>query len=470
MTAPIVDRPEIAQLLDLDPDDREKVLGSMSQDDAERILREWKLWARPKQLAPPGTWRAWLRMAGRGEGKTRSGAEWVHEKARTSKTGRGALIAPTYSDARDVMIEGVSGLLETAPRGFAPVFEPSRWRLIYPNGVRVKVFSAEKPNRLRGPQHEFIWIDEVAAFQYPREVYDMAMFGLRIGPNPQCMITTTPKPIELLVDLTSRAVMCTELRTARPGDEILQRAIGVALSAGTTYENRANLAASWFSDIISRYEGTRLGDQELLALLLTDVPGALWNTELLQRNRIVPLDAQGKVVDVKDAIGSILPDMHRIVVAIDPPARSKGTVSEAGIVAAGRGMNKHGYVLADRSGVMSPEKWARTAIDLYYELEADRIIAEINNGGEMVEHTIKSVDPKVPVKVVTATRGKMVRAEPIAAFDEQGKIHHVGTFGAMESQMCTWVPDSGLASPDRMDARVWALSDLMLRPGGIVVA
>lgn len=477
MTAPpVVDLPAIAWLLGLPEAEREKFIADLSDDEAEALLHDWRLWARPKQLAPPGQWRVWLRMAGRGEGKTRSGAEWMHEMAKESVTGRLALLAPTYSDARDTLIEGESGILATAKPDFTPVFEPSRWRVVWPNGCKAKVFSAEKPNRLRGPQHEAAWIDEIAAFQYPTEVYDMLMFGLRIGPNPRCMITTTPKPIELLVRLSQRAVMCTALRSADEHSDLLKRAISVVISVGSSYENRANLAESWFTDIVSQYEGTRLGDQELLGILLTDVPGALWTQETIERNRIklVATDEKGsRVVDIHDALegeGSLLPPMQRIVVAVDPPARSTSTSSECGICVAGRGTNKHGYMLADRSGRMSPEKWARAAIDAYHEFKADRIIAEDNNGGEMVEHTIKSVDPSVPVKRITASRGKVVRAEPIAAYDEQGKIHHVGTFGACESQMTTWVPDSGLPSPDRMDARVWAFSDLMLKQGGIVVA
>lgn len=479
MTAPAFripsDAPEIAKrLLSLEPEKRAQLLTLLTDAEARSILHDWSLWARPKQLAPPGRWRAWLRMAGRGEGKTRSGAEWINDKAERSKTGRLFLLAATYSDARDTMIEGESGILEVARPAFRPVFEPSRWRLIYPNGCKVKVFSAEKPNRLRGPQHEAGWIDELAAFQYPTEVYDMAMFGLRIGDNPQVMITTTPKPIELLVRLVSRAVVCTDLRAAPPESELLRRAISVVISVGTSYENRANLAESWFSDIISSYEGTRLGDQELLGVLLTDVPGALWNQKMIEDNRIKLRDPQGRIISVLQALndhpGEYLPEMQRIVVAVDPPARSTAGSSEAGIVVAGKGVNRHGYMFEDLSGRMSPNKWASVAIKAFYDYKADKIIAERNNGGEMVESTIKGVDPDVPVKLVDATRGKVVRAEPIASLDEQGKIHHVGTFGACESQMTTWTPDSGLPSPDRMDARVWAFTELMTKSGTVVVA
>jgi phage terminase large subunit-like protein len=273
------------------------------------------------------------------------------------------------------------------------------------------------------------------------------MFGLRIGDNPQCMITTTQKPIELLIKLVKDAVLCTDLRTSPEGSELLRRAISVVISVGSSYENRANLAESWFTDIVSQYEGTRLGDQELKGLLLTDVPGALWTTALLDKNRL--------------GLSAPLPDFERVVVAVDPPASSSSTSSEAGIIGAARGVNKHGYVLADRSGRMKPHEWAKAAVTLFRELHADKIIAEMNNGGEMVEATIKAYDPNVPVKLVWASRGKVTRAEPIATLDEKGKIHHVGTFGALEAQMTTWTPDSGLASPDRYDARVWALTELM---------
>lgn len=455
-------RPRIAWLLDLPVEQREAFLDSLSDDEMATLAHDWELWARPKQLAPPGKWRVWMRMAGRGEGKTRSGAEWIIEKARHSKTGRLFLVAPTFTDARDTMVEGESGILACSPRDFMPEFQAARWRLVWPNGVRAKVFSAEKPNRLRGPQHEAGWIDEVAAFQYPTEVYDMVMFGLRIGENPQCMITTTPKPIELLVKLMKDALLCTDLRVAPADSELLQRSISVVVSVGTSYENRANLAESWFSDIVSQYEGTRLGDQELMGVLLTDVPGALWSGETLERNRI-KLMRDNKVITVHEAISlKMLPDFERIVVAVDPPATSKNTSAEAGITVGARGVNKHGYLLADRSGRMKPEQWARAAVEAFHEFGADKIVAEANNGGEMVEHTIKTVDASVPVKLVHATRGKVVRAEPIAALDSQGKIHHVGTFGALESQMTTWTPDSGLASPDRYDSRVWLFTELML--------
>lgn len=445
----------IEQLLGLPMSDRLAVIEKMTNDEALSVLYDWRVWARPKQIAPPGKWTTWLNMCGRGYGKTRTGAEWTNGKARTSKTGRGALVGQTYSDIVDTMIEGESGILACASPDFRPEFKRAKQRVVWPNGAQAKCFTAEKPRRLRGPQHEFVWGDEIASWQYPREAHDQIMFGLRIGPHPQLLYTTTPKPIELLVELMKEAVICWDLRDAQRGAAILQRSIGVVVSTGSSYENASNLSEEWFNRTIRPYEGTRLGDQEIMARLLTDVPGALWKRELLDQLRVRHIDP--------------LPEFKRIVVACDPAVTSAVTSSETGIIVAAKGINGHAYVLNDRSGRYTPNGWARELVNAYHHFDADRIIAEINNGGELVKLNVHTLDANVAYRGVTASRGKTVRAEPVAALYEQGKVHHVGTFGLLESQMTTYVPDSGLASPDRMDALVWAITDLMLGKQGAFV-
>lgn len=362
-------------------------------------------------------------MAGRGWGKTRTGAETVAEWVRSGKCRRIALVAPTAADARDVMIEGESGLLNVGQPQERPTYEPSKRRLTWPNGAIATVFSADKPDRLRGPQHDGAWADEIAAWRYP-EAWDQLMFGLRLGDDPRVVATTTPRPIPLIKELV-------ESDTTH-------------VVRGSTYDNRANLAPAFFEKIIARYEGTRLGRQELYAEILTDVPGALWNRSMIEIGRVAKPPTT----------------LRRIVVSIDPAASANEDSAETGIIVAGIGEDGHGYVLEDVSLTASPDKWARQAVSAFYVHGADRIVAEVNNGGDMVEHTLRTVDRTVPYKAVRASRGKEIRAEPVAALYEQGRIHHVGYFGPLEDQLCTWLP--GEKSPDRLDALVWALTELML--------
>jgi len=365
-------------------------------------------------------WRYWLVMAGRGFGKTRTGAEMVRRWVRDYPLVN--LIGATADDVRDIMVEGESGILAICPPGERPEYRPSKRRLDWPNGARSLLFTADEPERLRGKQHMKLWADELAAWRYP-EAWDQAMFGLRLGDNPQAVITTTPKPVKAVRDLLKDAHTVTY--------------------TGTTYENRANLAEAFYNAIITKYEGTRLGRQELLAEILDDVPGALW-----KRDRIDDL----RVTD--------LPNMTRIVVAIDPAVSTTDESSETGIVVAGVGKDGHGYVLDDLTVKASPHEWATRAVNAYHDYQADRIVAEVNNGGDMVEHTVRTVDRRVSFKQVRASRGKLTRAEPVAALYEQGKVHHLGVLSQLEDQMCSWVP--GDTSPDRMDALVWALTELML--------
>lgn len=390
------------------------------------LLYEWRFWARPNQL-PPENWRhVWLILAGRGFGKTRTGAETVRWLVETGQAKRIALVAPTAADARDVMVEGESGILAVSRPDFKPEYEPSKRRITWPNGAVAYTYSAEEPDRLRGPQHDFAWCDELAAWKYPDDTWDNLIFGLRLGDNPRVVVTTTPKPIPLVRKLVNDPE--------------------TVVTRGSTYENAANLPPSFLKEIRDKYEGTRLGRQEIFAEILDDVPGALWTRSMLDDLR------------VKKA-----PELVRVVVAIDPAVSSGEDSDETGIIVAGKGADGHGYVLDDLTCRMSPDGWATRAVNAYYKHEADRIVAEVNNGGDLVEATIRTVDRKIPYKAVRASKGKRTRAEPIAALYEQGKIHHVGSFPLLEDQMCNFTPDGYDGSPDRVDALVWALTELMLK-------
>jgi predicted phage terminase large subunit-like protein len=432
--------PSNVSLIDWLAEHEPNLLKGLSDADAEDLLHDWRAWARDEQTAPPGDWQVWAYIAGRGSGKTRSGAEWVREKVKAGSS-RIALIAPTAADARDVMIEGESGLLSVCWSGDRdhrgqitgrPLYEPSKRRLTWQNGAVATAFSADEPDRLRGPQFDTAWADEVAAWNYAQEAWDMLMFGLRLGDNPQAMVTTTPRPIPLVRQIVAAST--------------------TKVTRGSTYANRANLAASYLDKIVTRYEGTRLGRQELLGEILDDVPGALWTRAMID--------------DAKR--GVVLPDMQRVVVAIDPSgtAGAEDDGDSVGIVVAGKGVDGLGYVLADRTCKLSPALWARRAVDAAEEFRADRIVAERNFGGAMVEAVIRTASARVPYREVTASRGKIVRAEPIAALYEQGRIKHVAGMEAMEDQMCAFTADGyvGDGSPDRADALVWALTELMLAP------
>ena len=336
--------------------------------------------------------------------------------------GRFAIVAATTSDARDVIVEGESGFLAICPPWARPVYEPTKRRLTWPNGARATLYSAEEPNRLRGPQHDGALADERAAWKYD-ESWDMLMFGLRSGPNPQAAITTTPRPSKWLKELIASDTTVT--------------------TGGSTYENRANLAPQFFDRIVAKYEGTRLGRQELWAQILEDNPNALWQLARIDELRV-----------------SAAPDLVRVVVGVDPSATGKASSDEAGIITAGIGPDGDAYILSDDSLRASPHGWGSKAVMAYHTYSASRILAEVNNGGDMVELTIRTVDDAVPYKAVHASRGKRTRAEPVAALYEQGRVHHVGAFSKLEDEMCEWVP--GDASPNRMDALVWALTELML--------
>ena len=394
---------------------------------------QWPFWARPEQLAPEGSWTSWIFCAGRGAGKTRSGSEWIRQKVKEG-CGRISLISPTAGDARDVMVEGESGILSVCWDGdFSnsgehlgrPAYEPSKRRLTWANGAQASLFSAEEPERLRGPQSDAIWADELAAWSRMQDTWDMAVLGLRLGDRPQAMVTTTPKPTKLLRFLLSDS-----------------RSV---VTRGSTFDNAANLAPSFLEAIRDRYEGTRLGRQELFAEILDDFPGALWTRGMFRD------DAP--------------PDMARVVVGVDPSGASGAEGSDAdsiGIVVAGKGVDGRFYVIEDATCSLSPEGWGRRAVDRYRAHSADKIVAERNYGGDMVASVLRTADQNAPIRLVTASRGKAVRAEPIAALYEQGRVSHASGLDALEDQMLQMTLSGfvGEGSPDRVDALVWALTDL----------
>jgi phage terminase large subunit-like protein len=395
-----------------------------------RVLLDWTLWARPDQLPPEGDhWRNWLILGGRGSGKTRSGAEWVRaiahgEWGETAK--RIALIAPTHAEARLVMIEGQSGLLSVHGLEERPLYESSKRTITWANGTIAQIFSADDYDGLRGPQFDAAWCDELAKWKYADQAWDMLQFALRLGENPVAVITTTPRPIKILKRLLSDA--------------------GTVVTRATTYANRQNLAKPFMQAVLDRYAGTKLGRQELNGELIEDNPDALFKRETLELNRIRQY-----------------PTLKRIVVAVDPPAGFGKTSNACGIVCVGLGIDGRGYVLDDASVQgLRPAKWAARIVALYHARKADRVVAEINQGGAMVEQVLREVDEDISFRAVHATRGKKARAEPVAALYEQGRISHVGSFPELEDEMCNVIGE-GANSPDRLDALVWAVSDLMLK-------
>lgn len=423
----------LESLRSLPPKALQETIESLSEPEAAALLYDWELWARPEQLEPPGDWDTWLIMAGRGAGKTRSGAEWVRQQVAAGKR-RIALVARTAADARDVIVEGESGILSVCPPWDRPEYEPSKRRLTWANGAIATTYSAEEPDTLRGPQHDAAWADELAAWKYP-ETWDMLQFGLRLGSRPRVVATTTPKPVRTVRDL---------LKSSR-----------TVVTRGSTFDNAANLAPSFLEAIRQRYEGTRLGRQELHGELLDDVPGALWTRANLDQYRLPTWFPH---------------DIHRIVIGLDPAVTSGEDSDMTGIVGVGKRFDGHLVAIADRSCRLSPDGWARRAVLLFDELKADCIVAEVNNGGDLVTRVIKSVardmGRNIAVKAVSASRGKRTRAEPIAALYEQGRVHHVPGLEDLEDQMCSYTPDGYDGSPDRVDALVWAATELTERGGG----
>ena len=402
------------------------------QHTAATLYSDWQLEARYSQLPPEGDWNIWLILAGRGFGKTHTGARDAALFALQNPQTQVAVVVPTFGDIRRVAFGGPSGILSFLPKelllqGRGQGYNATGQEIRLWNGSKIMGFSATEPDRLRGPQFHHAWCDEIAAWRYP-ETFDQLMFGLRLGEDPKCTITTTPKPTKLVKSLLARKRTC--------------------VTRGTTFENKANLAEAAIQQLEERYGGTRLGRQELYAEVLEDVEGALWSYQMIEDERM-------KMDEI--------PEMQRVVVGIDPAVTHSADSDETGIVVAGRGVDDRFYVLSDRSVKASPDGWMREAIDAFYLHDADKIIAEVNNGGDLVERLLRTIDSNVAYKKVTATRGKMVRAEPIAALYEQKRVSHVGNFDILETQMCEYNGEG--SSPDRMDALVWALTELSRSSG-----
>jgi phage terminase large subunit-like protein len=422
----------------LSPARKAEVLASLTAGDRAALDASWPLAARDDQLPPPGDWTVWLMLGGRGAGKTRAGAEWIRAlalgrpHAGGPSAARMALVGETLADAREVMVEGVSGLLAIHPPRERPAWSPARRRLEWPSGAVAQLFSAEDPESLRGPQFDAAWADEVAKWRHADATFDMLQFGLRLGPAPRQVVTTTPRPVPLVRRLIAdRRTVVTRARTA---------------------DNAANLAPTFLSAIVDRYAGTRLGRQELDGELVEDRPDALWTRAELEAVRLT-----GR------------PALSRIVVAVDPPASARRRSDACGIVAAGLDPDGRAVVIADASREAArPEVWAATAVALYHAERADRLVAEVNQGGDMVASVIAQVDPSVPVVPVRATRGKWLRAEPVAALYARGRVRHAGVFRELEDEMADFGLDglSGGRSPDRLDALVWAITALLVDPAG----
>lgn len=424
------------------PEGRAQLFADLTEEFLAVALYDWRgIWARDSQLLPSGTdWEVWLILAGRGYGKTRTGAETMRDLIESGRYKRIAFIAPTSADARDTMVEGESGILAVCPPWNRPRYFPSKRRVVWPNGAQATLFSAEEPERTRGPQHDAMWGDEPASWP-SKEVWDNAAMGLRLGKRPIAIVTGTPKPVPMVLDLIK------DPKTR--------------VTKGNTFENSGNLAPAFVEQVRRIYSGTRIGRQELFAEVLEDILGALFSQLLIDLTR------------VREA-----PQLERVVISVDPPLTSESGSDECGIMAVGRGQapadvptaaratleGPHAYVLKDHSTGGKPDQWARAAVKAYYEHQADALVAEINAGGEMVETVVRSIDPNINFVPVRAMRGKAKRAEPCSALYEQKKVHHVGpteNFAKLEKQMRVFTGMNGRRD-DRTDATCWALHDLVV--------
>ena len=413
------------QLANLPPDIAAQALAKLTDAEAAGLLYDWRgFLARPDQIEPEGDWDIWLALAGRGFGKTELGAQWVREQVEGNKAGAIALVAETAADARDVM---VARLLRIFPKATRPTYTKSNRCVEFHNGAKAWTYNATEPDQLRGPEHDAAWSDEIAKWRYARETWDQLQFGLRLGQRPRQIVTTTPRPIELIKAMVA----------GQEGKVIVTR--------GRTMDNAANLAASFMEKIQKRYAGTRLGRQELEAEILGDLPGAIWAQSVIDSYRL-----------------SRAPTMGRTVVAVDPAVTNTEDSDDHGIMVCGIDGEKTGYVLEDASLKGSPLEWARATIAAAKKHDADCVVVEVNQGGDMVAHTLRSIAPNLNIREVRASRGKHVRAEPIASLYEQGRIRHVGQFPALETQMTQMTTEGyqGDGSPDRVDALVWAFTEL----------
>lgn len=414
----------------LSDEERRSLMASLSPRQQNQWRYHWQAWARDSQLPPAGTWRVWLMMAGRGFGKTRSGAEWIRQLACAMPGARLALVAATYHEGRAVMIDGDSGLRAISPVGYRPRWNSSLRRLIWKNGSQAFLYSAEEPETLRGPQHHAAWCDELAKWPHADDTWMNLNMGLRLGDTPRIMVTTTPRPIRLVKELLE--------------------ADGTVVTRGTTQENAAFLPRAFLDTVYATWGKSRLGRQELGGELVEDIEGALWTRAMLDG------------CTVRD-----LPELTRVVVAVDPAASSSETADACGIIVAARAADDRYYVLADKTvRGASPDTWARIVCHAAHSFSADRVVAEANNGGDMVANVLRAVDSALPVKLVRATRGKSARAEPVAALYERGLVRHAGRFTELDDQLCGLMPGGKYRgpgkSPDRADALVWALTELAL--------
>lgn len=405
-----------------------RLLRRFSEEELEGLVRNWAFWSRAGQREPEGDWRVWLLMAGRGFGKTRAGAEWVRSVAEADGAARIALVGATLHEARSVMVEGPSGLLAIAPEGKRPVYAPSLRRLVWRSGAQAMLYGAAEPESLRGPEHSHGWADEIAKWPDGEGGWDNLMMGMRMGARPRIVATTTPRPVPLV------------RRLVRESDVVMTR--------GRTGENRMNLPGSFLAAMEAGFRGTRLGRQELDGELIEEIEGALWSRELIERRRV-----------------RAAPAVRRMVIGVDPPASAHGDA--CGIVAVALCADGRAYVVADASVAgRSPEGWARAVAEAAQLHGADRVIAEANNGGAMVESVLRAADFALPVRLVHAARGKVARAEPVAALYEAGKALHCGAFPELEDEMCGLMTGGGYEgpgrSPDRADALVWAMTEVML--------
>jgi phage terminase large subunit-like protein len=434
-----------AWLASATPDEVNEFLGSLSQNAFLSLPWLFEFWALPHQLPPRGAWKTWVIMGGRGAGKTRAGAEWVRAQVEGPGPGdpgtakRVALVGETVDQVRDVMVMGDSGIIACSPPDRKPEWQASKHQLVWPNGAVAQVFSAHEPEAMRGPQFDAAWADELGKWKKGGEAWDQLQFALRLGKNPRCVVTTTPRAVEVLKAILKNP--------------------STVITHAPTEANRAYLAESFLAEVQARYGGTRFGRQELEGVLVEDEDGALWTTEMLERARV-----------------GAVPEFSRIVVAVDPPVTASKQSDECGIVVVGadtRGDPKdwRAVVLEDASVKgASPEGWARAALAAMERHGADRLVAEVNQGGDLVEQVVRTIDPQVPFRAVHATRSKMLRAEPVAALYEQGRVAHVRGLGALEDQMCRMTATGwkGTGSPDRLDALVWALTELIVAPMGQV--
>lgn len=430
-----------AILAKLPPDEQDRILANLREEEIVALNQDWFLTARREQFPPShDNWFIWVLMAGRGFGKNYAGANWIINEHQFGGAKNSAIIAATSGDLRRNCVDGPSGIVQMAPPWFRPEYKPTQNKLIWPNGTETHLYTSEKPERLRGPNHDRAWGDELSYWRYAHQVWDNLMMTMRYGSDNKFVITMTPRPIEIVRRLEDRAKL-------EDSDTIFSR--------GSSYENLANLSGE-FAETIKRYKGTHLERQEIFGEYTGDVDGALWSRHLLEQNR-------------RDEVPSKL---ERIVVGVDPAVTGGEYADLTGIVVVGlvAGKDPHAYVLGDYSMKGSPSEWARKVAQVYHHHKATLVVAERNQGGELVSEVLKNVDAGMPIKLVHASKGKVARAEPVALLDEQHRIHHIGVLPELEDEMCAFVPGDLKAneSPDRVDARVWALTELMVqsRRGG----